>query len=58
MSDDLSPHQAVHSVGARVIELALSVLRGSFSSPLRIELYGQEFALFGDDIMAKAEPNA
>ena len=48
----------MHSVGARVIELALGVLKGSVASHLRMELYGQEFVLFGDEVMAKLGPNA
>mmetsp|Transcript_17790 Transcript_17790/g.46580 ORF Transcript_17790/g.46580 Transcript_17790/m.46580 type:complete len:101 (+) Transcript_17790:649-951(+) len=43
---------AVHSVAARVVELALcgGLLKPSLSASLRLELYGKEFSVFMDEV--------
>lgn len=44
---------AVHSIAARVVELALASLRGPLAASLRLELYGREFAVFLDEVEAE-----
>jgi pumilio family protein 6 len=43
------PKLAVHSVGARVVELLFSTFSTKASAPLKQELYGPHFSLFGDE---------
>ncbi|KAL7524039.1 hypothetical protein ACHAXR_001210, partial [Thalassiosira sp. AJA248-18] len=37
---------AVHSVGSRVVELLFATFPSKFTSPLKLELYGPQYALF------------
>lgn len=46
---------AVHSCAARVVELALTELKGSISASLRLELFGKQFTLFKDEVAADYE---
>jgi hypothetical protein len=46
---------AVHSCAARVVELALTELKGATAASLRLELFGKQFTLFKDEVAAEYE---
>lgn len=48
---------AIHSVASRVVELLFATFPSKFTSPLKLELYGPQYALFANTITTTVVDN-